>query len=438
MDLNIPRLGPAKIHSPLKLSTEDGDMVANFIPDDERVLYDISLRHCLKCRDDPDAELPLSFERAGPREMIYFDPSKVHVGVVTCGGLCPGINDVIRALVMELHYHYGVRRISGFRYGYAGLVPKEGHDVIDLTPDLVKDIHHDGGTILGSSRGPQEVAEMVDALDRMGIRLLFTIGGDGTQRGALAIHEEVAKRGLKIAVIGIPKTIDNDILLVEKTFGFETAFSIAIQAIRAAHVEASGAVNGIGLVKLMGRHSGYIAATAALAEPDVNCVLIPEMPFTLDGDGGLIAWLERRLSRRGHAVIVISEGVGQELLEIHENGRDASGNVVLGDVGLFLKQRISEALRDKGISHTLKYIDPSYIIRSAPANPNDSLFCAKLAQDAAHAGMSGRTGMIVGLWNHFFTHVPMRESVAGRKLVNLDGDLWRSVIESTGQPPTWT
>ncbi len=436
MDLSISRLGPAKINSPLRLSTERGDRVCNFVPDDERILYDVSLRSCRACHSDPAVE-PLSLERAGPREHIYFDPNKLRVGIVTCGGLCPGINDVIRSLVMELHYHYGVHHIFGFKYGYAGLVPEAGYDVIDMTPSLVKNIHHDGGTILGSSRGHQEEDTMVDTLERMGLGILFAIGGDGTLRGAQKIHEEISVRGLKTAVIGVPKTIDNDIALVEKTFGFETAFSIAIDSIRGAHVEAEGAPNGVGLVKLMGRHSGYIAATAAVAEPDVNCVLIPEVPFSLDGDKGLIHWLGKRLESRGHAVIVVAEGAGQNLLEADKNDCDASGNVRLEDIGLFLKAKIGAELKAAGVKYSLKYIDPSYIIRSAPANPNDSLFCATLAQNAVHAGLSGRTGMLVGLWNNVFVHVPITEAVAERKLVDSEGELWRWVLESTGQPASW-
>ena len=436
MDLSISRLGPAKINSPLRLSTERGDRVCNFVPDDERILYDVSLRTCQACRNDP-ASVPLSFERAGPREHIYFDPNKVRVGIVTCGGLCPGTNDVIRSLVMELHYHYGVNRIYGFKYGYAGLVPEGGYDVIDLTPAIVKNIHHDGGTILGSSRGHQDEDTIVDTLERMGLGILFTIGGDGTLRGAQKIHEEITARNLKISMIGVPKTIDNDISLVEKTFGFETAFSIAIDSIRGAHVEAEGAPNGVGLVKLMGRHSGYIAATAAVAEPDVNCVLIPEIPFALDGDKGLISWLRNRLESRGHAVIVVAEGAGQDLLEADKNERDASGNVRLEDIGLFLKRKIASELKAVGVKYSLKYIDPSYIIRSAPANPNDSLFCATLAQNAVHAGLNGRTGMLVGYWNNVFVHVPITEAVAERKLIDSEGELWRSVLESTGQPARW-
>ena len=270
----------------------------------------------------------------------------------------------------------------------------------------------------------------------MDIRLFFVIGGDGSLRGALAIHEEIHKRRLNISVIGIPKTIDNDIMLVEKTFGFETAFSIAIEAIRAAHIEAEGAPHGIGLVRLMGRHSGYIAATAAVAEPDVNYVLIPEVPFSLEGENGLISWLKSRLEKREHAVIVVAEGAGQDLLAQTENARDESGNLRMGDIGLFLKKRIAVELDALGVRHSLKYIDPSYIIRSAPAFPNDALFCTNLARNAVHAGMSGRTGMLVSVWNNTFTHVPIREAVAGRKLVDPEGDLWGSVLESTGQPDT--
>ena len=438
MDLTIPVLGQPKVRSPLKLSSESGDRVPDYVHDDDRLLFDVSaknLREAL-CKN-PDV-LPLSFERAGPRELLYFDPSKTRVGVVTCGGLCPGINNVIRALVMELHYHYGVRRIYGFRFGFAGLSPEAGYDVIDLTPEVVNDIHHDGGSILGSSRGPVSAEVMVDTLDRLGMNILFVIGGDGTLRGALDMYQEISKRGMRISIIGIPKTIDNDICLVEKTFGFETAFSIAIEAIRAAHVEAKGSPNGIGMVRLMGRNSGYIAATAALAEPNVDCVLVPEIPFKLEGERGFYTWLQGMLKERGYAVIVVAEGAGQELMAKAEKEQcDASGNVRLADIGLFLKDSIAAELKRKGIVYNLKYIDPSYLIRSAPANPNDSLFCLSLGQNAAHAGMSGKTGMVVGIWNNGLTHVPIREAVAQRKVVDPESDLWRSVMDSTRQPARW-
>jgi len=438
LDLTIQRLGQAKIASPLRLSTQSGDLVANYVKDSARILYDISLDAGCSS-DDPHGASPLTFEKAGPRERIYFDPSKLHVGIVTCGGLCPGINTVIRTLVIELTERYNAQRITGFRYGFAGLEPSHGYPVLELDPELVDDIHHDGGSILGTSRGPQDVEAMVDTLERMGICLFFVIGGDGTLRGAQAIYEEITRRNLKIAVIGIPKTIDNDVLLVERTFGFETAVSIAIQAIRSAHTEAKAAENGIGLVRLMGRHSGYIAASAALAEPDVNLVLIPEIPFTLDGANGILEWLEARLDRSDHAVIVVAEGAGQDLLRTNTTSvdRDASGNVKLADIGLFLRDAIDRSLRKRGVPHSLKYIDPSYLIRSAPANPNDSLFASNLARSAMHAGMSGRTGMLVGLWHATFTHVPIREAIAKRKVIDPEGDLWRSVLECTGQPPVF-
>ncbi len=432
MNLEIARLGSPQRRSPLSLSTVRGDRLCNFVSDDERIRYRVITGEAPGPED-------ASFERAGPRERIYFDPTTLRAGIVTCGGLCPGTNNVIRAAVMELAHHYGVRTIHGFRYGFAGLVPRPGYEPVALSPGAVDDIHHHGGTILGSSRGPQDVRAMVDTLERMEIDLLLALGGDGTMRGAEEIHREIARRGVPISVIGVPKTIDNDIYLVEKTFGFETAFSIATAAIRSAHTEAKGYRNGVGLVRLMGRQSGSIAASASLAEPDVNLVLVPEIPFTLDGAHGLLAWIERRLAARPHAVVVVAEGAGQDLLheETEAVETDASGNVRLRDIGQFLRRRITEHLTERGVAHSLKYIDPSYMIRSAPANPNDSIFCSSLARNAVHAGMSGRTGMLVGLWNNQFTHVPMREIVGRRNTMDPEGDLWLAVLESTGQPAEW-
>jgi 6-phosphofructokinase 1 len=340
---------------------------------------------------------------------------------------------------MELWFRYGVRSITGFLYGFAGLVPESGHEPVRLDPEVVNDIHHHGGSILGSSRGAQDAATMVDTLERLGIGLLLVVGGDGTMRGAHALHEEAARRELPISVVAVPKTIDNDIHLVEKTFGFETAFSIAVEAIRAAHVESKGYINGVGLVKLMGRYSGSIAAHAALAEPDVNLVLIPEIPFVVAGKKGLAAWLAERLARRRHAVIVVAEGAGQELIEGngHAVERDASGNVRLRDIGAFLRERLAQELEARGVPHALKYIDPSYMIRSAPANPNDSIYSANLARHAVHAGMSGRTGMLVGSWNGLFTHVPLRAVLDRRNTIDPESDLWLAVLESTGQPAQW-
>lgn len=419
-------LGPCKVDAPPALARR------RLVEDGRKVLYSADL-------DDASGWfakglVPPAFEVAGPRRKIYFDPSKVKAAIVTCGGLCPGINDVIRALVMELTFAYGVQTIFGIPYGYEGFIPKFGHEPVMLTPLLVEDIHTRGGTILGSSRGQQSPVEMVDALERMNVNMLFCIGGDGTQRGAHMIHEEVAARGLKISVVGIPKTIDNDIAFIEKTFGFETAFSRAAEAISCAHVEAKGARNGVGLVKLMGRHSGYIAAKAALAMNDVNLVLIPEVPFRLDGPEGLMAFLERRLTARRHAVVVVAEGAGQDLLDTGDGGTDASGNKKLQDIGLFLRDRIKAHFSAINFHINIKYIDPSYIIRSVPAVANDSIFAAQLGQNAVHAAMAGRTDICIGLCNGSFTHLPISLATSSRKVVSRDSDLWRSVLEATGQP----
>jgi len=420
LDFKIVRLGEGRIPSSLN--------GVCFVKNEERVLFHSSLNDA-KEYFEGGRPVP-SFERAGPREKIYFDPSKLKCGIVTCGGLCPGLNSVIRSIVLCLHHSYGVRTVYGFRYGYEGLTYRYGHAPVELSPALVDRIHEQGGTILGSSRGNQDIGEMVDTLEQMSIGILFTIGGDGTLRGASAIADEIEHRKLKIAVIGIPKTIDNDISYIQRSFGFATAVSEAGRAITSAHIEAQGARNGIGLVKLMGRESGFIAAYAALAYSDVNFCLIPEDPFTL---GGLLKALSQRLERRKHVVIVVAEGAGQDILE-KTGERDASGNVRFQDIGIFLRDRINAHFKQQGMEIILKYIDPSYTIRSVPADANDSAFCLLLGQNAVHAGMTGRTNMVVGFWVNEFTHVPIPMATSERKKVDPEGWVWNSVITVTGQP----
>lgn len=420
LDFGIDTLGESRIASPMS--------GVQFVDEDDYVLY-----HTNPKRIEPffkAGQKPPAFEIAGPRNKIYFDPSKLKCGIVTCGGLCPGLNDVIRAIVMGLYYHYGVKTVFGFPYGYEGLSYKYGHAPIDLNPDVVNNIHQLGGTILGSSRGPQDVSEMVDTLERMNVGLLFTIGGDGTLRGAQAIAEEVGQRKLKIGVIGVPKTIDNDISYTDMSFGFVTAVSEARTAIYSAHTEAQGARNGIGLVKLMGRESGFIAAFASITNGDVNFCLIPEMRFTLDR---FLKALQVRLENRRHAVIVVGEGAGQELMEA-TGERDESGNIRFSDIGLFLKDRILDYFNGIAMDVTLKYIDPSYTIRSMPANPHDSGFCLLLGHNAVHAGMCGKTNMVVGHWNNEFTHVPIPQAVSKRKQIDPHSRLWSNVLSCTGQP----
>ena len=420
LDFTIARLGDCLVASPMT--------GVRYVADDERVLYP-SFLHDLQHFQALGIECP-AMETAGPRERLFFDPARIACGIVTCGGLCPGLNDVIRAIVLSLHHHYGVTTIYGFRFGFEGLVEASGHEPLRLTPDAVNRIHNTGGSILASSRGPQEPAAMVAYLHKLGVSLLFAIGGDGTLRGAHAISEEATRQGQPLAVVGVPKTIDNDVSFVQKTFGFETAVTEARRATYAANVEAEGARNGIGLVKLMGRDSGFIAAYAVLVDGQVNFCLIPEVPFTL---AGLLAALRQRLERRGHAVIVVAEGAGQDLMATRGE-RDASGNVKYGDIGVFLRHAIIRSFQDSGTPISLKYIDPGYAIRSAPAIAHDSAFTLLLGQNAVHAGMSGRTDMVVGFWNHQFTHVPIALAVSARKRIDPEGTLWSSVLASTGQP----
>jgi 6-phosphofructokinase 1 len=420
LDFTIARLGECRIQSPMS--------GIRFTGEEERVLYHSTLEGA-KAWLDKGAALP-AMESAGPRRRLFFDPEKLACGIVTCGGLCPGLNDVIRAIVRSLRLHYGVNKVYGFRFGYEGLVRRIGHEPLELTPESVHRIHESGGSILGSSRGHQDAAEMVDYLKDLGVGILFTIGGDGTLRGAQKIGEEAARRGLKIGVIGVPKTIDNDISFVQRTFGFETAVTEARRVTLAVNAEAEAARNGIGLVKLMGRDSGFIAAYSALVNDHVNFCLVPEVPFSLEG---FLSALQQRLERRRHAVIVVAEGAGQDLMPKSQD-RDASGNVKYGDIGVVLRDAISNHFKQIGMAITLRYIDPGYTVRSVPATPHDSAYCLLLAQSGVHAGLSGRTNMVVSFWNHQFTHVPIPLAVSERKKIDPEGALWNSVVTSTGQP----
>lgn len=418
----IASLGPAKIKSRLHC--------ALFIADKPGIHLPIANEEGETAADSGKI---YEFEAAGPRENLYFDPSKTKCAVVTCGGLCPGINDVIRAIVMAAHHSYSVSSVLGIRYGLQGFIPEYGHKLMELTPDKVANIHEFGGTVLASSRGPQKPEEIVDALERMNVNILFLIGGDGTMQATLKIQEEVAVRGLKLSVIGIPKTIDNDINFVPRSFGFDTAVEKATEAIRCAHTEAQGALNGIGMVKLMGRESGFIAAQATLALKDVNFVLIPEDAFELHGASGFLQALHDRLKRRRHAVIVVAEGAGQDLLAASSK-TDASGNPVLRDICGLLRREIDTYFNAQNMEYTLKFIDPSYIIRSIPANANDRVYCGFLGQNAVHAAMVGKTGMVVSKLHGHYVHLPLGLVAGKRKKINISSNYWQAVLQSTGQP----
>jgi len=423
---SVDRLGEPSLASPLLSGPCE-----TFVRDSEFIPLHITT----------DLEAPrdgnLLFEKAGPREKIFFEPARTRAAIVTCGGLCPGLNNVIRSLVLTLEAHYGIRDILGFRYGYHGLNPDHGFEPFPLNVDAVSDIHEIGGTILGTSRGPEDPAVIIGELRRRQVNILFPVGGDGTQRGAWKLHEEARRQGYPLAVVGIPKTIDNDIQHVSRTFGFSTAVDAARSVIDVAHTEARAVLNGVGLVKLMGRDSGFIAAGATLASGEVNFCLIPELPLRLEGPRGLLAVLEERLARKRHAVIVVAEGAGQSLFEGAEKARDASGNVLHSDIGVFLKQRIAAHFQAAGRPVNVRYIDPSYTIRGLAASSDDATLCDMLARNAVHAALAGRSGLIVGLVHNRFVHVPIPLATAGRKQVALGGETWQAVQAVTGQPARW-
>ena len=426
-DFFITNLGKRLFKSPLNIS--------NFTQDKKRLLFNTYLDNYLSCTDKEGQ--PLSVELAGPRDKIFFDPSQTKAAIVTCGGLCPGINDVIRSLTMTLFHRYGVKNILGVKYGLMGLNPASGLKLISLTPEFVNDITSIGGSILSTSRGPQDVDVMVDYLVRLNINILFCIGGDGTIRAAEKIIAEVIRRNLKIAIVCIPKTIDNDLNLIQKSFGFDTAIEKAVEAIKSAHVEAKGAFNGIGLIKIMGRNSGHIATHAALAQNDTNFVLIPEVPFDLEGKNGFLTTLKKRIKSRGHAVILVAEGAGQDILRnnISPMEKDPSGNIRLLNIGLFLKNVIEDYFKKIDLEINLKYIEPSYLIRSVPANASDSIYCNSLGQYAVHAGMAGKTGILVALMKDEYVHLPLNTVTSSRKIDSQD-NTWLRVLETTGQPPS--
>jgi 6-phosphofructokinase 1 len=416
--LNITSLGEARFPSP----------VAHTVSDQARIPAVIVRDPAAPKQDE------VLFELAGPRTKLFFDPAKTRAGIVTCGGLCPGLNNVIRALFLELHHTYGVAEVLGFRGGYQGLDPAHGPEPVVITPAFVDNIHKHGGTILGTSRGPVDMAAAVDNLIRRDVNVLFTIGGDGTQRGGNELFQQSKGRGHALSVVGIPKTVDNDVAFVARTFGYLTAVEEAVKVLDCAHTEARSVHNGLALVKLMGRHAGFIAAGATVANQDVNFTLIPEVPFKLDGPNGFLLAVKERLKKRAHAVVVVAEGAGQELFEDTAAEKDLSGNIRLKDIGPLLRERIEAYFKQANIPIVMRYFDPSYLIRSSAANAADSLLCDLYARNAVHAAMAGKTGLVIGFLHDAFIHIPIEMLVLQKKQVDPDGLRWKAVLAVTGQP----
>jgi 6-phosphofructokinase 1 len=416
--MDITNLGEQKFPSPIRRTLSDN----------------IRLPESILINPDASASSQLSFEVAGPRSMLFFNPEQTRAGIVTCGGLCPGLNNVIRSVFLELYFAYEVKEVFGFRGGYQGLDPKTGREPLRLTPAIVDSIHKEGGTLLGTSRGPVDIALAVDNLIRLRINILFTVGGDGTQKGGNALFQEAKKRGYPLAVVGIPKTIDNDVAFVTRTFGYQTAVEEAGKVLSRAHTEARSVENGIAVVKLMGRNAGFIAAGATVACQDVNFTLVPEVPFKLEGPRGFLAELKERILSRSHALVVVAEGAGQDLIQTTTEVRDASGNLKVKDIGLFLREQIETYFKSENIPVTMRYIDPSYLVRSSPANAEDAILCDLFARNAVHAAMAGKTGLVIGYMHNVFIHVPIELLTSRKKFMEPDSLAWNAALSATGQP----
>ncbi|MEX6690554.1 ATP-dependent 6-phosphofructokinase [Danxiaibacter flavus] len=412
--MNITVLGEATFESPIGHSISDSLRIP------ENIVIDPT----------STAKEALTFELAGPRSKLFFDPKHTRAGIITCGGLCPGLNNVIRSLFLELHHAYGIKEVLGFRGGYQGLDPAKGKEPIVLTPEFVHNIHKEGGTVLGTSRGPVDIPVAVDNLIQRGVNIIFTVGGDGTQRGGNALFQEAKKRGYPLAVVGVPKTIDNDVAFVTRTFGYMTAVSEASRVLSNAHNEAISVENGIALVKLMGRHAGFVAAGATVSCQDVNFALLPEASFKLDG---FLAALKERIIDRSHALVVVAEGAGQDLFAADELKKDDSGNVKSKDIGLFLKGAIEQYFKSENSPIVMRYIDPSYIIRSSAANSEDAILCDMFARNAVHAAMAGKTGLVIGYMHDRFIHVPIELLTSRKKSMDPESFQWKAVQASTGQ-----
>jgi len=362
---------------------------------------------------------------------IWWEPKKVKAALITAGGLCPGLNSIIQGVTNCLWRDYGVRQIVGITAGYNGLSDPAKHPSMLLTPELVEDIHMRGGSILKAGRGGFNAAKICETLRAGGYTHLFVIGGDGTQYAGHLLYVEARKQKLPISVVGVPKSIDNDVLFVDRTFGFDSAVEAAAGVIRNGWVEATSCPNAVGIVKLMGRDAGFVAAHAALASNLVDLVLVPEVEVEMED---VLQFVDATLAHKGHMVVVVAEGAGQA--HVATGQKDASGHTVYGDVGVYLRDTLNKHLKPKG-GRTF-YIDPSYIIRSVPPTPNDHIYCARLANNAVHTAMRGYTGVCVGAIHNIIVILKSKLIASGKKQLKIKSSTWQSCVQVCSMPEVLT
>jgi 6-phosphofructokinase 1 len=334
----------------------------------------------------------------------------VKLAVLTGGGDCPGLNAVIRAVVRrgERHYH---DEIVGSRDGWRGLIDR------DLEPLTVEDLRGTlprGGTVLGTSRAnPFQIDGGVDrvmaTVESEGIDAVIAIGGEGTLSCTLEFH----RRGLP--VVGVPKTIDNDIGVTERTFGFDTAVTIATEAIDRLHTTAESH-NRIMVVEVMGRHVGHIATWAGIAGGATR-TLIPEEPFDIDE---VCAALSRRHQTNRYAsIVVVAEGAKPVpgTMEIPEETRDEYGHIRLGGIG----NRVAEQIEKRtGIETRVSVL--GHVQRGGSPTPLDRVLSTRYGFAATDAVHDGAFGSMVALQADQIVTVALEDAV--RELKGVDPALW--------------
>lgn len=327
------------------------------------------------------------------------------LGILTGGGDCPGLNAVLRACARYCNER-GTSLI-GYMNGWQGVL--EGESML-LDRRAVKGIVHLGGTILGTSRtDPLEVngglARMKHTLEEDGVEGLIVVGGDGTLSAAL----ELSREGFN--VLGVPKTIDNDLCGTDVTFGFDTAVSIATDAIDRLHTTAEAHKRVI-VVEVMGNHSGWIAAYAGIAG-GADVVLVPEVPFELRDVCDRIRDRERR--GRSFSIVVIAEGARS--LERADEPVERRGKIRPGQISFWLADEI-----EKAIGTETRFVVLGHIQRGGTPTAYDRILATRYGIHAAELAMQGRWGMMVSLSGRHMDAVPLEEAVG--QLRELDPAIW--------------
>jgi ATP-dependent phosphofructokinase / diphosphate-dependent phosphofructokinase len=336
----------------------------------------------------------------------------MRIGVLTGGGDCPGLNAVIRGIVRKGVNQHG-HEFVGFRHGWAGVLQNQA---VDLTNSTTRGILHRGGTILGSSRtNPFKVdggvEQVRDSLRERGVDALIPIGGEDTLGVARGLIDE------GIPVVGVPKTIDNDLAGTDFTFGFQTAVQIATDAIDRLHTTAESH-NRVIIVEVMGRHAGWIATYSGIAG-GADVILVPERPFDVDD---VCSRIRRRHSGGStFSIVVVAEGATPkdgDVVSEHE-GTDAFGHVRLGGIAVQLEKAIEART---GFESRMTIL--GHVQRGGTPCAYDRVLGTRFGVAAIDAASEGDYGKMVALRGTEIVRVPLDEALSEPKL--LDPELYET------------